>query len=137
MAHGKDIAALIKVLQVLRDKEAEFPIQTAQTLLCVALQPGMTMQDIAKATGLSQSSASRNIQSLGKWHRLGKPGMDLVEAVEDPHDTRRKIVFLTKDGRELVGKLLGAAASSATPVAFEAPTAQDHLKPIFKARMGG
>lgn len=134
MAFGKEIAALIKVLETLREVDSELPIQMAQTLLVVAQRPGITIQDISKDTGLSQASASRNVQALGKWHRLGKPGFNLVEGVEDPHDTRRKIVFLTKEGRELVGKLLGAAAHRG-PAAFESPTAQDHLKPIFKARM--
>ncbi len=134
MAHGKEIAALVKVLEVLREKDAEFPIQMAHTLLCIAQRPGMTMQDIAKATKLSQSAASRNVQTLGKWRRDGRPGYDLVEDAADPHDTRRKIVFLSPKGRELVGELLGAAAQTG-PVEFESPSLNDHLKPIFKARL--
>ena len=42
------------------------------------------MQDLSETVGMSQSSCSRNIAALGTWHRLGKPGLNLVEAVEAP-----------------------------------------------------
>jgi DNA-binding MarR family transcriptional regulator len=65
------------------------------------MQPGITMQTLGGQIGVSQSSISRNVQTLGKWRRMGKPGYDLVTAVDDPVDTRRKNVFLTRDGNAL------------------------------------
>lgn len=132
--YSKQLHTLIQVCEAAREIDKEMPMQMLQSLLCVALRPGLTMQNLSEMTGLAQSSASRNIQTLGKWHRVGKPGYDLVEAVEDPEDTRRKIMFLTPKGKSFTSKLLGFV--NAGPVVdFDAPSAQEHLKPIFKARM--
>lgn len=135
MAQGTELAALIKVLTILREEvDNEIPIQMAHTFLCVALRPGISMQDLCRDTGLSQSSASRNVQTLGKWHRIGKPGYDVVEAVDDPADTRRKIMFLTPKGRSVIGKVLGAAFNR-DPAPFDAPSSQEYLAPVYRARM--
>jgi DNA-binding MarR family transcriptional regulator len=48
------------------------------------------------------------VAALGKWHKLGEPGLDLVEAVEDPIERRRKIMFLTPKGRAQVQEILSA-----------------------------
>lgn len=101
-----DLQKLLKLIGAFREIEAEMPMQMAQTFLETAMQPGITMQKLGEQLGVSQSSTSRNVQTLGKWHRMGKPGYDLIEAVEDPIDSRRKIMFLTKDGNALVKRLL-------------------------------
>ena len=76
--------------------------QALQVVLAVYEQHGITMQGIEKRTRLALGSVSRNLMSLGEWHRLGKPGLGLVETVDDPTERRRKIAFLTKKGREFV-----------------------------------
>lgn len=81
------------------------PMQQADVLLSIAIRPGLTLADLGKATGLSPASVSRNIASLSKFHRLGKPGLDLVGVVIDPRETRRRLVFLTPAGKALVTKL--------------------------------
>jgi DNA-binding MarR family transcriptional regulator len=43
---------------------------------------------------------------LSKWHRLGKPGFDLVETVDDPRERRRKLVYLTSKGQRVVTKAM-------------------------------
>jgi DNA-binding MarR family transcriptional regulator len=75
-------------------------------LLTIAREPGLTMQTLAKRTGLAQSSCSRNVAMLSLWHRLKKPGFDLVESVDDPRERRRKIIFLTLKGQRLVTKAM-------------------------------
>ena len=62
---------------------------------------GISMKDLAEKVGIAQSSTSRNVAALSKWHRLGKEGLDLVEAIEDPAERRRKIVYLTSKGKAL------------------------------------
>ncbi|MCA6062903.1 helix-turn-helix domain-containing protein [Thalassolituus marinus] len=51
-------------------------------------------------------SCSRNVAALSKVHRLNKPGHDLVYAIEDPAERRRKIVFLTPKGKRVAESLL-------------------------------
>jgi DNA-binding MarR family transcriptional regulator len=73
------------------------------------------MGDLAQRLGIAQSSASRNIAALSRWHSFGKDGHDLVEAREDPRERRRKIVSLTPRGRHLVATLRALIAGQASP----------------------
>lgn len=99
---------LIKVIEEFRKLDAEMPMQTAAVFLNVVLNPGVTMKDLADRCGISQASTSRNIAALSKWHRLGKAGHDLVEAVEDPAERRRKIVNLTAKGKRVAASIEAA-----------------------------
>lgn len=100
------VSSLGRVIRMLRTLSPDMPMQQADVLLTVATRPGLTMNDIAVATGLSQSSISRNVAAMSKFHRLGKPGLNLVEAVIDPREPRRRLVFLTSQGKIFVTKLL-------------------------------
>lgn len=62
------------------------------------------------------------------------PAVVAVPRRRDPHDSRRKVVLLAKMGREMIGRMFEAAAQRG-PVDFDSPTANGHLKPIFKARL--
>jgi DNA-binding MarR family transcriptional regulator len=135
LTYTKELGSLVKVFTVAREEmDSEVPTQMVEALLTIAMRPGISLQDLGKAINLSQSATSRNAQTLGKWHRAGKPGFDLVETIEDPKDTRRKLAFLTPKGCTVVGKLIGAATLS-KPVAVECMSAHDYLHPIYKARM--
>jgi DNA-binding MarR family transcriptional regulator len=85
-----------------RKYDPEMPIQQAVLLLLVFLTPGISMKDLSESAGLAQSSVSRSVAALSKVHRLGKPGLDLVVAEEDPAERRRKIVRLTRRGELLM-----------------------------------
>lgn len=80
--------------------------QAFQITLEVALRPGVTMKQLMDASGLALGSVSRNLMALGEWHRLDMPGLGLIETVNDPQDTRRKVAFLTKKGRKFVSEIL-------------------------------
>lgn len=121
-----ELSKIIKAIASLREEDEQMPAQMAQCLLCVALRPGLTMQELGDMVGISQSSCSRNIAALGEWHRFGKPGLNLVEAVEDPRERRRKVAFLTPKGRQRIGKVLGAVTGEV--INFEAPTAKSALR---------
>lgn len=101
-------AALL--LKELRKLDDDMPIQQAAVFIRVAMMPGITMKQLAEMEGISQSSCSRNVAALSKWHRLNREGLDLVRAMEDPAERRRKIVKLTPKGQrvvETVKRLLG------------------------------
>ena len=106
MSAEKSLDIVIRVLAEIRKIYPHIPSQTVECLLNVAREPGLTMQTLGKMTGLAQSSCSRNVAMLSKWHRLGKPGFDLVETIDDPHERRRKIIFLTSKGQQVVSKAL-------------------------------
>lgn len=103
----RDAAFVVsRVVNTLRTLSPDMPMQQADILLQIALRPGVTMAEIQKRTGLSQSSVSRNVQALSKFHRLDKPGLDLVEVTIDPRETRRRLIFLTPKGKSFITLLL-------------------------------
>lgn len=129
MSTGKHLGTAIKLLGALRAEiDPYIPSQMAECLLAVALQPGLRMEDLSKRTGLAQSSCSRNIAALSKWHRLGKEGFDLVEAVDDPRERRRKIVYLTPKGVRVVNKVMAAVDPS---FELDVPSAKEGLSLIY------
>jgi DNA-binding MarR family transcriptional regulator len=119
--------AMLRTLRALDEKEM-MPSQTAECLLVIAANPGISMQKLQDETGLAQSSCSRNVAMLSKWHRLGKPGYDLVEAVDDPNERRRKIVFLNKNGQRAV---IDAMRKLDPEFTLVSPTAREALTRIY------
>lgn len=95
-----------KFIQLLRQQNAEMPMQQADVLLAIARKPGLTMAELAEECDMAQSSCSRNVAALSEYHRLGKPGLGLVEAVIDPREPRRRAIFLTQKGKVFVTELM-------------------------------
>lgn len=94
-----------RFLEEFRKLDPEMPTQQAAAFLMVAMTPGITMKDMARKLGISQASCSRNVSALSEMHRLNKPGLDLVYAIEDPAERRRKIVNLTPRGERVAESL--------------------------------
>lgn len=100
----EDKRALRRLIQFIKEVRAvapDMPAQTIETLLTIAVYPNLSMNELIKKTGLSQSSCSRNVAYLSPLHRAGKQGIDLVKAYEDPEDRRRKLVMLSEKGQQL------------------------------------
>jgi DNA-binding MarR family transcriptional regulator len=130
MSSMKPLHQTIALFAAIREVDPYIPTQTAECLLVVAAQPGITMQKLSESTGLAQSSCSRNVAMLSKYHRLGKEGYDLVEAVDDPRERRRKIVFLTTKGQRLINKALKHIDPE---FSLESPTAKEALTRMYSA----
>jgi DNA-binding MarR family transcriptional regulator len=106
--HGETpdgIHLLMRVLEEFRKLDPDLPIQYALSFLTLATNEGLSLGELATRLGIAQSSASRNVAALSAWHSFGKPGLDLVEAREDPRERRRKLVTLTSKGHALVETL--------------------------------
>ena len=109
---------LLGAIDGFRGVDEQLPMQMAQALLLIAKRPGLTMQELSQETGLSQSSCSRNVAALSKWHRHQKPGHDLVESMDDPRERRRKVMFLTRRGKKVVKDILTKIDPNATVPEF-------------------
>ncbi len=123
--YGTEIFALNRIVGILKDQETDdcpMNLQMAATFLAIAQQPGITSSDLSRATGMAQSSVSRNTSSLGKYHRLGKEGLKLIEDADDPRERRRKVYFLTPRGRialvKMVEVITGSPASDLESPSF-------------------
>jgi DNA-binding MarR family transcriptional regulator len=106
--HLPQVRLVFRVIEEIRKYDPELPTQTANTLLYIILHegtPSCSMAGIAEALNLAQSSVSRNVSALSAVHRNRRPGMGLVETVIDPLERRRRIIRLTRKGREFVRDL--------------------------------
>lgn len=111
-SHPEAVATVTKVMAAFRALDPDLPIQYALSFLTIAENEGLSIGELAERLGIAQSSASRNVAALSRWHSFGKAGLDLVQAVEDPSERRRKVVTLTDRGRAFLDTL----ASIVTPV---------------------
>jgi len=92
-------------LEEFRKFDPEMQMQTAATLLLVAMRPGITTKELTGKLGISQASCSRNVAALSKMTRHGEPGPDLIVAEEDPRERRRKVMRLTPKGQRVAESL--------------------------------
>jgi DNA-binding MarR family transcriptional regulator len=69
-------------------------------------EEGPSMGELATDLGLNHGVVTRHVTALTKIHRLGKPGLDLVEVHIDRNDPRIKRVRLNQKGRTLRTQLL-------------------------------
>lgn len=125
----RDLATLDNVIKLVSDLEP----QQIRLLLNIAMHPGLTQQELADRCDIALSSVSRNLMALGEWHRFGKPGLNLVEKTEDPHERRRQIAFLTIKGKKLVEHIL-AVLRPGEAISFEAPSSREYLTRAYRAR---
>lgn len=96
-------------LNFLRDEAVpgkEFPLGAAQVFLELANDDGLSMADIMKRTGQTQSSASRNTRLLTKQMSPSREGFDLAIWEQDPMDFRKKSLHLNKKGHKVLNKML-------------------------------
>lgn len=98
------LTKLTEVLEDFRNIYPEMPVQTMLVLLLIAQKDGIGVLRIGEALGIAQSSASRNVDVLGRGS-VGKEGLGLVEAGENPVNRREKLVKLTRRGEKLIESL--------------------------------
>ncbi|KAA0685198.1 MarR family winged helix-turn-helix transcriptional regulator [Azospirillum brasilense] len=100
-----EVTTVVHVLEAFRKLDPDLPIQYALSFMTIAQNEGISIGELAERLGIAQSSASRNVAALSRWHSFGKAGLDLVQAQEDPRERRRKIVTLTDTGRAFLEQL--------------------------------
>ncbi|CAO3414644.1 winged helix-turn-helix transcriptional regulator [Azospirillum argentinense] len=100
-----EVTTVVHVLEAFRKLDPDLPIQYALSFMTIAQNEGISIGELAERLGIAQSSASRNVAALSRWHSFGKAGLDLVQAQEDPRERRRKIVTLTDSGRAFLEEL--------------------------------
>jgi DNA-binding MarR family transcriptional regulator len=107
------IRYLRAAVEEFRKLDPVMPAQTMAHFLVIAERAPeeIGMKELAGMFGLSQSSTSRNVAYLGKvWKTNSEgavPGLDLVEAYEDPMERRRKLVRMTPKGKRVAEALAG------------------------------
>lgn len=105
---------LFGVLSHLRAIESDMPIQQVVVLAWVALNEGKTQKKLRDSLGMASSTSSRNLTALSTLHRLGKPGLGLIEWVDSSEDRRQKLLYLSPKGRNFVADVLRIISSNRT-----------------------
>lgn len=99
------IERLLKAINLLRLLDREMPAQVIASFLYVASHDNCHKQAMEEELSMTVASGSRNTDWLSKYHRLNKPGLDLITKEADPTDRRRQLLKLTPNGKELVNQL--------------------------------
>ncbi|MBY5581877.1 MarR family transcriptional regulator [Rhizobium leguminosarum] len=102
---AKAARKVASVIEEFRKLNAEMQAQQMAIFLAVAAKPESTITDIAKITGHSTGSVSRNVAALSQLHRKGMPGLDILVAKEDVLDRRNKRITLTPKGVRVMAAL--------------------------------
>ncbi len=123
---GKEIHSLMKVIDAIWGDDGDMPVQQARAFLAVAMCPGLTMGQLSTMLFMSQGACSKNVAALSKWQSLSSPGLDLIEAIEDPRERRRKILYLTSKGRRHIARALEALTGAL--IRYDAPSAAEAWK---------
>ena len=106
--------SLLEAILALKALDARISVNEIVAFLYVCENEGLSVQELAYVAGLTQSTASRNLRSLGRpgsaWAR--PPALGLVDASLNPTDGRSHVVHLTDRGaalRHRLDELIGRA----------------------------
>jgi DNA-binding MarR family transcriptional regulator len=99
--------SLLEAVLALKALDARISVNEIVAFLYVCENEGLSVQELAYVGGLTQSTASRSLRSLGRpgspWSHA--PALGLVDAFLNPHDGRSHVIHLTDEGRALRDRL--------------------------------
>jgi DNA-binding MarR family transcriptional regulator len=108
--------AILQALHLLKTLDARISVNEVIAFLYAAENDGLTVQEAAHISGLTQSTASRSLRTLGPadsdWSRA--PALGLVEVHLNPDDARSHVIQLSARGREVCERLDRIIRQSAT-----------------------
>lgn len=102
-----DIERLLKVINLIRMFDREMPAQVLATLFYVAAHENCHKQAMEEDLHFTTASSSRNTDWLSKFHRLNKPGLNLIIKEADPFNKRRQVLRLSPKGEQLIDEIKG------------------------------
>src|SRR3954469_9360009 len=99
--------SLLEAVLALKALDARISVNEIVAFLYTCENEGLSVQELAYVAGLTQSTASRSLRSLGRpgsdWAQ--PPALGLVDAFLNPQDGRSHVIHLTDQGRELRARL--------------------------------
>ena len=104
--------SLLEALMIFRSLSPKVSLSEVIAYLYICENEGLSVQELAYVTGMSQSAASRNLRGLGRagtpWAKA--PALGLVEPFLRPSDGRSHVLHLSEAGERLRGHLDGVIA---------------------------
>lgn len=102
---NENMLRLMKAFELLRLMDREIPGQLVSAFFYVCSHNGCHKLALEQDLGLETASSSRLTDWLSDYHRLGKPGLGLIEKRRDPSNRRRQILHLTAKGELLLQQI--------------------------------
>ena len=93
------VVRLVDILQEFRKLDYEMPAQVILCFVFVASHNPCHSEVLCHELGLTRAAVSRNTDWLSDKHRLGKPGLNLINKEVDETNRRRMILSLTPKGK--------------------------------------
>jgi len=103
---SQEIRTVADVITAFRKLDQHMTMTQAICFLWVAQNEGRTQVELRTSLNMASATSARNLAALSKVHRLGKPGLDLIEWVENPEDRRAKLLYLTTRGKHVAKNLM-------------------------------
>lgn len=116
MSDTKTLHKLRLAVEMLADdRDLRMTALELRAFLSCAIQPRITMAELAERLGILQSDVSRIVGQFSldgvmvsdrHGQKMRRPGYGLLKAEPDIHDHRRKVCTLTPKGTRLADKLV-------------------------------
>ena|SRR5947207_1560834 len=100
--------------QALGELQSDLSLVQVVTLLSVALDPGLSVNDLADRLGVPQQTASRHVAVLlGRYQSIlnDAPAEPLLKQEVNAQDPRKRALFLNEKGRAVVASMAAPAPS--------------------------
>ena len=101
---------------IFRGMSSKVSLSEVIAFLYICENEGLSVQELAYVTGMSQSAASRNLRGLGRpgtpWAK--SPALGLVDPFLRPTDQRSHVLHLSEAGEALRDRLDGVIRRSVT-----------------------
>jgi DNA-binding MarR family transcriptional regulator len=102
----------LRLLRELQNIDPEFPLQYAVCLAEIAAEQGLSLTRLAEKTGMPLSTVSRIVGALSTHRQRGTP-FGLVRVEISPQERRRKQLFLSPRGHNVIERIGGLLAAPA------------------------
>ena len=95
---------IMDLLRELQKIDPEFPLQYAICLCEIAMDEGISLTTLSQRTGMPLSTVSRIVGALAQNRQCGTP-YDLVRVALSSIERRKKELYLTMNGKNVIGSL--------------------------------
>jgi DNA-binding MarR family transcriptional regulator len=95
----------LKIFDVFQMLDVEMPIGQIVFFLNAAKLEGASLREVAEASDVKMTTASRYLANLSKVDRFHREGLDLLTSHENPMNRRMKVIELTPKGIAVLAKL--------------------------------
>lgn len=104
---------IMNLLHELQKIDPEFPLQYAVCLCEIAMDEGISLTTLSQRAGMPLSTVSRIVGALAQNRQCGTP-YDLVRVTLSNSERRKKELYLTMGGKNLIGSLIGIIDEAAS-----------------------